>query len=57
MPKLYAAEFRRQAMALGSPGLGPRRLSAQLRRPVWGGQVMSAGGLFEVLQRHGIGTR
>ncbi len=45
------------AMALGHPGLGPRRLSAQLRQPMWGGQVISASGVLKVLHRHGIGTR
>ena len=45
------------AMALGSPGLGPRRLAAQLRRPMWGGQVISPSGVFKVLRRHGIATR
>ena len=50
-------EERIVAFALGQPGLGPRRVAAQLRRPMWGGLVVSGSGVFKVLRRHGISTR
>ncbi len=50
-------EQRVVAMALGQPGLGPRRLSAELRLVMWGGLVISPSGVFKVLRRHGISTR
>ena len=59
MPNQLAPWLEQQvlAMALGSPGLGPRRLAAQLGRPMWGGHLISPSGVFKVLQRHGIGNR
>ena len=50
-------EERVISFALGHPGLGPRRLAAQLRLPMWGGLVVSASGVLKVLHRHGLGTR
>ena len=50
-------EERIVAFALGQPGLGPRRIAAQLRRGACGALVVSASGVFEVLRRHGISTR
>ncbi len=50
-------EERIVAFALGQPGLGPRRIAAQLRRAPWGGLVVSGSGVFKVLRRHGISTR
>ncbi len=50
-------EERIVAFALGQPGLGPRRIAAQLRRAAWGGLVVSGSGVFKVLARHGISTR
>ena len=50
-------EERVIAFALGHPGLGPRRIAAQLALPMWGGLVISASGVLEVLNRHGLGTR
>jgi len=50
-------EERIIGFSLGHPGLGPRRISAQLRRPEWGGLVVSANGVWKVLVRHGINTR
>ena len=41
-------EERVIAFALGHPGLGPRRLAAQLRLPMWGGLVVSASGVLKV---------
>ena len=59
MPNQLApfVEERIVAFALGQPGLGPRRIAAQLRRVAWGGLVVSASGVFKVLSRHGISTR
>ncbi len=45
------------SFALGHPGLGPRRVAAQLRLPMWGGLVISASGVLKLLHRHGLGTR
>ena len=50
-------EERVIAFALGHPGLGPRRIAAQLAQPMWGGLVISASGVLKVLRRHGLGTR
>jgi transposase len=50
-------EQRVVAFALGNPGLGPRRISAQLARPEWGGLVVSPNGVYKALCRHGLNTR
>jgi transposase InsO family protein len=50
-------EERVIAFALGHPGLGPRRIAAQLAQPMWGGLLISASGVLKVLRRHGLGTR
>jgi len=50
-------EERVLSFALGHPGLGPRRIAAQLALPMWGGLVVSASGVLKVLRRHGLGTR
>lgn len=50
-------EERVVAFALGRPGLGPRRIAAQLRQPMWGGRVISPSGVYNVLGRHGLRTR
>jgi transposase len=50
-------EERIVAFSLGHPGLGPRRISAQLARREWGGLVVSPNGVWKVLRRHGISTR
>jgi hypothetical protein len=50
-------EQRIVAFALGHPGLGPRRIAAQLARPEWGGLKVSANGVWKVLGRHGLNTR
>jgi len=59
MPNQTAAwlEERIIAFALGHPGMGPRRLAAQLARPEWGAQRISASGVRGVLRRHGLATR
>jgi len=50
-------EQRIVAFALGHPGLGPRRIAAELGRPRWGGLVVSANGVWRCLRRHGLNTR
>src|SRR5207244_11822552 len=50
-------EERIIGFSLGHPGLGPRRISAQLRRPEWGGLVVSANGVWQVLVRQVTNTR
>jgi transposase InsO family protein len=45
------------AFALGHPGHGPRRIASALRRPRWGGLLVSPNGVYKTLVRHGINTR
>jgi transposase len=45
------------AFALGHPGFGPARISAELARPLWGGLGVSPAGVYRVLRRHGLATR
>jgi hypothetical protein len=45
------------AFALGHPGLGARRISAELARPKWGGIRISEHGVWRVLQRFNLNTR
>jgi transposase len=49
-------EQRIVAFALGHPGLGPRRIAAELARPRWGGLSVSANGVWRCLRRHGLNT-
>jgi len=50
-------EQRIVAFALGQPGLGPKRISAELARERWGGLWISPNGVWRVLRRHGLNTR
>ena len=50
-------EQRIVAFALGQPGFGPKRISAELARDKWGGVRISANGIWRVLKRHGLNTR
>jgi len=50
-------EQRIVAFALGHPGCGPARISAELAHEKWGGFGVSANGVYRVLRRHGIHTR
>jgi transposase InsO family protein len=50
-------EQRIIAFALGHPGLGPRRISAELAREKWGGIRISEHGVWRVLCRVGLNTR
>lgn len=45
------------AFALAHPGLGPKRISAELARERWGGLVVSPNGIWRCLRRHGLGDR
>ena len=57
MPNAFPriVEERILAFAIANPGLGPRRLSAQLARQ--SGLRASANGIWRVLARHGLSTR
>ena len=50
-------EQRIVAFALGQPGFGPMRISAELAREKWGGLKISPNGVWRVLKRHGLNTR
>jgi transposase InsO family protein len=50
-------EQRVIAFALGHPGYGPRRISAELAREKWGGIRISEHGVWRVLCRVGLNTR
>jgi transposase InsO family protein len=50
-------EQRVLAFALAHPTVGPQRIAAELRRPKWGGLVISPNGVHKVLRRHGLNTK
>jgi transposase InsO family protein len=50
-------EQRELAFSLAHPGLGPKRISAELAREKWGGLRVSPNGIWRVLRRHGLNTR
>ena len=50
-------EQRIIAFALARPGLGARRISAELRREKWGGIRISEHGVWRVLRRFNLNTR
>jgi transposase InsO family protein len=50
-------EQRIVAFSLGHPGLGPRRIAAELAREKWGGLRISEHGVWRVLCRVGLNTR
>ena len=50
-------EHKVLAFALGHPGYGPRRISAELLRPKWGGIRISEHGVWRVLGRFNLNTR
>lgn len=50
-------EQRIVAFALGHPGLGPKRIAAELRKARWGGLRVSHNGVWRCLRRHGLSTR
>jgi transposase InsO family protein len=50
-------EQRILAFAIAHPGLGPRRISASLAQPHWGGIGISHTGVWRILRRHGLSRR
>jgi transposase InsO family protein len=50
-------EERIVSFSIAHPGLGPKRVSSELRREKWGGIVVSPNGVWKVLSRHGLNTR
>ncbi len=59
MPNATPKLVERQVLgfALANPGVGPARISAELRREKWGGIRLSPSGVYRVLRRHGLNTR
>lgn len=45
------------AFSLAHPGMGPGRVSAELKRPRSGSIEISISGVYRVLKRHGLNTR
>ena len=50
-------EERILSFAIAHPGLGPKRVAAELAREKWGAIVVSPNGVYKVLCRHGLNTR
>ena len=50
-------EERILAFSIAHPGLGPKRVSAELAREKWGAILVSPNGVWKVLCRHGLNTR
>lgn len=59
MPNQIPAHLEQRILAfcLAFPGLGPRRISAELARERWGGLQVSPNGVYKTLRRHGLSTR
>jgi transposase InsO family protein len=59
MPNQLSAviEERIVSFAIAHPGLGPRRIAAELARERWGGILVSPNGIWKTLRRHGLSTR
>lgn len=55
LPKMV--EERILSFSIAHPGLGPKRVSGELRREKWGGILVSPNGVWKVLRRHGLSTR
>jgi transposase InsO family protein len=55
LPKMV--EERVLSFSIAHPGLGPKRVSSELRREKWGGIIVSPNGVWKVLARHGLNTR
>lgn len=53
----HLVEQRVVAFSLAHPGVGPARISAELKRRRWGGLRISPSGVYRVLRRHGLNTR
>lgn len=50
-------EERVLSFSIAHPGLGPKRVSSELRREKWGGIIVSPNAVWKVLARHGLNTR
>jgi len=50
-------EQRVLAFALAHPGVGPKRIAAELGRDKWGGLSISPNGVWGILRRHGLSRR
>jgi transposase InsO family protein len=59
MPNQLSAviEQRIVSFAIAHPGLGPKRIAAELGREKWGAIIVSANGVYKTLRRHGLNTR
>jgi transposase InsO family protein len=59
MPNQFSklVEERIVSFSIAHPGLGPKRVSSELRRQKWGGICVSPNGVWKVLCRHGLNTR
>jgi transposase InsO family protein len=59
MPNQLPSHVEHQILAfsLAHPGLGPKRISAELARDRWGGLIVSPNGIWRCLRRHGLGDR
>ena len=59
MPNATPAHIEQRVLgfALAHPGVGPKRISAELARGKWGGIRISSNGVWRVLCRHGLSTR
>lgn len=55
LPKMV--EERILGFSIAHPGLGPKRVAAELRREKWGAIVVSPNAVWKVLCRHGLNTR
>lgn len=53
----HLVEQRVLAFSLAHPGMGPGRVSAELKRTQWGSITISPSGVYRVLKRHGLNTR
>jgi transposase InsO family protein len=59
MPNQLSAvvEERIVSFAIAHPGLGPKRIAAELGRDKWGAISVSPKGVYNALRRHGLNTR
>jgi transposase InsO family protein len=59
MPNQLSAvvEERIVSFAIAHPGLGPKRIAAELGREKWGALVVSPNGVYKTLRRHRLNTR
>src|SRR3954454_1894246 len=51
LPQVFEERIVAFSLGMGHPGLGPRRISAMLARPEWGGLGVSPNGVYQALGR------